>query len=476
MMYAPQEGIKYPSYYMHPLSSPVSDITSVSTATTASHYDIDYTAQLLDDLSIIDDVYQAYDPDQFESVLDYQVDHTTKNGAFKHQMVQHLIQTEIQFIHDLACLESFYGSRIHEFLAIENKKKQVYSPADTDALFKPIQSLIPAHKSLLEELRQRLTIWGPTQLLSDIFNRFYDYTNACYTIYLKGFNASILLLDQLHKTAPFAKFLKTCQEKDDAIQQLGHYLQHPLVRLPAYTDIIVQCAQLTEATHPDYNALSNAASNFKKRQRHWDAMIDDSLGLYDVYQSYRLVQNSPAQVTLSRRLLLHDELIHVDMLLPHETSDVRSYLLFNDLFIFCKKQKDGRLAHRGIIILKKVKLKPLEPALVDKIMEKEKQLQQRNKGRKKSLLSSSRKSIASGHSSGSSSVLTDDTGVYGFELHFQFFSSDHFAVTNPFTGMGGTATASVYDEMRRLVLRTKSLEQQQRWMDQLSMVIKKTTR
>ena len=85
---------------------------------------------------------------------DYQVNHTTKNGAFKHQMVQHLIQTEIQFIHDLRGLDRHYSSKLEAYNA-SVKAKQMLKDIDGDILFKPTQSLIAAHEALLEALQQR---------------------------------------------------------------------------------------------------------------------------------------------------------------------------------------------------------------------------------------------------------------------------------------------------------------------------------
>ncbi|KAI8099470.1 Dbl homology domain-containing protein [Halteromyces radiatus] len=474
------------------LSSPTSDIGSTSTSSSSqslSYYmdqhDNRYH-QLMDDLSIIDDIYNTYDHDQLTLTIDNQVAYSTKNGVLKQQLVQHLIQTETQFLDDLDIFQKYFVSKLPYFMYPKNKL--AFQQEDCDILFKPATSLISVHQTLLEELRQRLSIWGPTQLLSDLFYRFYDHMDTIYTNYMTSFSSTLMTLDRLHKTPAFLKFLESCPLEQ--LQDFGYYIRLPLTRLSLYTQTICQFTQLSEPTHPDYNPLVHICHKFKTRQHQWQNMIDNCLSHYRVYECFRLVQNSPALVTPTRRLLLHSELIHVDPNSPTDTSDKRIYILYNDLFIFCKRQKDGKLHYKGIVILDKTVLKPMDPKIVNKIYEKHQKSVQGNGGRKLSIFGSRRQNQAtltttssssnSSSSSGSSttSSTTEEFGVYGLELFFQFIMDNNvISYSNPIGGYGGASVSSTTcsDSIRRHILRTSSLEEQNLWMDHLRRVIQSVT-
>lgn len=249
--------------------------------------------------------------------------------------------------------------------------------------------------------------------------------------------------------------------------------------------------------------------------------IDNCLSHYRVYECFRLVINSPAVVTPTRRLLLHSELIHVDPNSPTDTTDRRFYILYNDLFIYCKRQKDGKLVYKGTVILDKATLKPIDSKVANKIYEKhQKSIQAANNssnGRKLSLFgmkkvqqqqnnsnnsshssSSQSNSSSSGHetvttglphrrtstrtstttssaSSTASSNTAEEFTVYGLELYFQFvLDTSAMAYSNQINGYGGAVinNASASDSIRRHILRMNSLEEQTVWTEQLQNTIK----
>ncbi|CAO3600211.1 unnamed protein product [Absidia cylindrospora] len=504
------EGAKPQQLMDLSLALPVSDIGSASTDSSSQSlsFYVDQTNdyhQLMDDLSIIDDIYNSYDHEQLNLAIDNQVAYSTKNGALKQQMVQHLIQTESQFLEDLYAFQLQFATTMPHYQF--QKNKLAFRSTECDILFNPILSLITSHQTFLNELRQRLSIYGPTQITSDIFHRFFDHMDPFYSIYLNSFSTILMTFDRLHKTNAFVKFLESRQQQpDQPLQDFGYYIRLPLTRISIYTQAVNQCSQLTEPSHPDYNALLHISQRYKTRQQHWQSLIDDCLSHYRVYECFRLVQNSPAIVTPTRRLLLHSELIHVDPNSPTDTADRRFYILYNDLLIYCKRQKDGKLVYKGTVILDKATLKPMDSKVANKIYEKhQKSIQQQgNGGRKLSLFgmkkqqqqnssnndtvsaagsphrrtSTRTSTTSSSASSTASSNTTEEFAVYGLELYFQFvLDSNVMAYSNQLNGYGGAAinSTSASDSIRRHILRMKSLEEQNLWSEHLQHTIKALT-
>lgn len=95
-------------------------------------------------------VVQRFSP---SDSLDNQVAYSTKNGALKQQMVQHLIQTESQFIDDLYTFHTHFATKMPHFHL--QKNKLAFQPADCGVLFNPTSNLISVHQTLLGELQQR---------------------------------------------------------------------------------------------------------------------------------------------------------------------------------------------------------------------------------------------------------------------------------------------------------------------------------
>ncbi|CAO3635078.1 unnamed protein product [Cunninghamella blakesleeana] len=485
----------------------ISDITSTSSASSQSlsHYVDQYSNsyhQLMDDLSIIDDIYDNYDHDQLSTVIDTQVACSSKNGVLKHQMVQHLIGSESQFLGDIIMYQDHIASYIRSYSTPKNNKL-LFKQIDCDILFKPVQSLNSIHQSFLDDLQQRLDIWGPTQLISDVFFRFFENMEDAYYIYIKGFSETLLTLDHLQKSAPFLKALESCYQLNSNLKEIGYYIQAPLLRLKTYTTLIQECLNLTEPTHPDYNHLANITQKYKTRQNNLQPIINDCLSHYRVYEYFHNTLSSPALLTPTRRLLLVTECIHIDPSSPSDLSDIRTYLLYNDLFVFSKKLKDGKkYQHKGIITLTKTILKPLEPKIITKIQEKKAKLRQQQQQQQQqkssasispstsstlhpsigfhpsssssssstittsgnkftnlfkknqrslsitrtttnaSIVSSSTTSTSSASSiasSNSSHTMTDD--IYGFEMRFNFIMEDVTRYSNPVANGGGLGYA-----------------------------------
>ncbi|CEJ04221.1 hypothetical protein RMCBS344292_18188 [Rhizopus microsporus] len=170
-----------------------------------------------------------------------------------------------------------------------------------------------------------------------------------------------------------------------------------------------------------------------------------------VLEVYRTVHGCPVNVTLNRRLILFADLIKVDVDDVTATSDVRTYYLYSDHLIFCRKQKDKKdasrkLVYKGSLNLRGAELKYLSPALVTKMCET----------KKSSLFKIGKKST--------DSTSLPGTEAFGFELVTTEINAEAVA---PMYFSGATIPPQVASGpvRRRHILRTRTAEEQKMWYE-----------
>lgn len=170
---------------------------------------------------------------------------------------------------------------------------------------------------------------------------------------------------------------------------------------------------------------------------------------FQVLEAHRTINNCPVSVTPTRRLLLKSRMIKVDLDDLTATSDVRTYLLYNDQLIFCKKDNSKfTLQYKGEVNLLFCDLRVLSPALGAKMVQA-----------KRSLLSSFRSNT------NTKKLPSAETPAFGFEL----LLSDNTMDMTPSHFENATSTSTPLK--RRHIIRTQSLEEQSIWVEQLAKVI-----
>ncbi|KAG1438153.1 hypothetical protein G6F56_012768 [Rhizopus delemar] len=171
-----------------------------------------------------------------------------------------------------------------------------------------------------------------------------------------------------------------------------------------------------------------------------------------VLEIYRTIQDCPVTVTLNRRLLMQSDLIKIDLDDVSATSDVRTYYLYTDHLIFCRKQKEkkdaGRkLVFKGSLNLRGAEIRPLHPTLISRMCET-----------KKSMFKIGKR------------VTTEPLmDVYGFEL---ITSEANLEAPIYFSNASMPPQMSSGPVRRRHVLRTRSQEEQKMWYTAIENVIK----
>ncbi|KAG1147158.1 hypothetical protein G6F37_004310 [Rhizopus arrhizus] len=183
------------------------------------------------------------------------------------------------------------------------------------------------------------------------------------------------------------------------------------------------------------------AEKFKALDNEWSERKKSCLAHLMVLEASRTIQNCPVNVTLDRRLMLHAELIKVDL------DDLTS---ISDQ----KDRKDGlrKLVYKGNLNLRGAEIRGIRPLIASKMCEVKKPLFRIGK-----------------KSADTASTLKPE--VFGFELIIADTNIDTVAPMY-FSNGGLPPQMALGPVKQRHIFRTRSLEEQTLWCTSLEKVIK----
>ncbi|KAG1235803.1 hypothetical protein G6F68_005008 [Rhizopus microsporus] len=387
--------------------------------------------QLIDDLAIIDDLYQSFQPDEIEEdIYERQVADVARNVAQKKHDVDQIYQLESQFVQDLTVFHQVY---------LVHLQRWIHEPSNTDLfnkntchrevltnLFDHVLKLLSVHQHFLNSCKERLDMWGPTQFISDIFGSLYEKISI-YEPYLELIPNVVVSLDTLYsKSSSFLKFLESCASKTDRqVKDIIYYIKRPIQRL---------------------------------------SIIKDRLAHIRALEAARSMIGSPVSVSVTRRLYITGLLTKVDLSDAQSMSDTRTYLLYSDYFIYSqkikptigKKSQPQKLQYKGVINLRNSELKPLSEQIVAKISE----------SKKTSVLTAAFKR-------NKQTEPQPTIYVYGFQLKIDQALSDNAAGTIlPGTVLSsGINTPHISTSKQQFIFRTSTEAEQNAWMSMLKKAI-----
>ncbi|KAI8985512.1 Dbl homology domain-containing protein [Pilobolus umbonatus] len=418
--------------------------------------------RLLDDLSIIDNMYGSFGQESELNSYDKQVLDMARQVTYKHEVLNDLLQSERIYATNLIHFQKEFVVPFQSWLdtaedrTIIAKFTQSPEKSDLGILLKTMNSLMHSHHEFLKALDDRIHLWGPTQLISDVFHQLLDSMKV-YDAFLKDHTIFILTLDRLYKFPSFVKWLKTLRIHRShpttriKIEDIIHYIQIPVNRSSTYVTALKQLCQYSDPSHPDYTSLTRVLQKFQSLCGSWDESIHDFHSHLMVTEAYYSIFNCPVQNTLNRRLLLSAHLTKVDLNDLSSMSDNRMYLLYNDHLIFCRRKKkrtqeeDGvhrKLVYKGSIPLRNAEIKLLSPTFLSKMTEC-----------KKTSFFRMNKRIQADTVSIASSVMST-TEAFGFEL----ITMENELMNQP-------------QMKKRHILRTTSLEEQYLWYETIRQCI-----
>ncbi|KAI7868764.1 Dbl homology domain-containing protein [Spinellus fusiger] len=417
--------------------------------------------QLLDDLQIVGDIDEMCDYSLENEVPDKQVEDLTRNVTLKHKALLSLIQSESQYINELSQFEDGYCIQLREWLEQpfnRNSYRKLLPVGfdDTlDELFNEIHRIKTMHSLFNQRLNQRLQLWGPTQFLSDILSDLYSHLSA-YQLFFSHFSRIIVMLDTLYKMSSFNRLIHSCTTKSPTVREFLYYIRLPIYRLSMYSKTISHLINFTDPYHPDYIGLMRVHQSFTVIENNLQERIKDCKSNLAVLEYYHFIGNCCVSVTLDRRLLLWTTLIEIDIDYPTIKNKPKTYILYNDALIYCGKSKsitkdNEKLQFLGTLELANASIKPLCPRLTQSMSEPQ----------KSSLIYFSKKTRP----------VVPQVPVYGFEL--TVLDSNVEASFNH-----GHLTSAIMEEVviqRRYALRTRSMCEQELWMETLKSTILSVT-
>ncbi|KAI8365746.1 Dbl homology domain-containing protein [Blakeslea trispora] len=437
----------------------------------------DNLCKLMDDLAIIDEVYHTYHDESTSEPYEKQVADTARNVAQKKMSAERMFQSEEEHINDLENLLFYYLEPIYHW-SHEPQNQDVFqkypalcSKSAIADLFEIIKEITKVHQELYKGLGERLLMWGPTQFVSDILAKFYEKM-IIYEKFLNQYPSAVISIDTLwRKSSQFGKLLEKCASRATTpnFKDIIFYLKNPVMRLPSYHAFVSQISTATELAHPDYRALSKLKEKYEHREKEWRNLIKDRLSLVRVFEAARTVQDNPAIVTANRRMFIVGPLTKIDVSDPQSVVDTRTYLLYNDILMYCQKIKSGnkrkssdsqKLVYKGMINLKHADICPLSESIVTKISQTKKTLGLAVFIRKSDTLSAD----------------SSKPSVYGFEIKTNDRSDQPTSVAwndgmYPIPGHNSGNGAK-----RQLIMRTQTEAEQNAWIALLRKVSQQVTR
>jgi hypothetical protein len=174
-------------------------------------------------------------------------------------------------------------------------------------------------------------------------------------------------------------------------------------------------------------------------------------------EASRSIQGNIANVTTSRRLYITGTITQVNLTEPQSTADTRTYVLYNDMLIYCQKNKPNgkkssksssppKLQFKGAISLKVAEILPLSAKTIAKLSEVKKS---------SGLTSFMRKSEPQ--------TSAGPTLVYGFELKVQGSSDEVMGIGMEYVyPMPTHGPLSIIK--RVLIMRTQTEAEQNAWI------------
>ncbi|KAG2225701.1 hypothetical protein INT45_012173 [Circinella minor] len=441
-------------------ASPTGTMTTTSSSNTSSRFSFlngQYN-QLIDDLSIIDDM-MVYQED--EETYDNTIADASRVVAKKQQSLDDLQQTEIDYVHSLSTFEEVFVSRMEVWFD-QNQRSANKSIGDKlqdiHELIRVWSYLLKTHRSFCQSLKERKQMWGPTQLISDVLLDLHTNMVPLYEQFMKRIGKAIVALDQLYRASSFTKIVNVTIADHD----MNYFLRLPLERMNVYLHTIDRLVENTLPGHPDYRGLKQAADLFRFKQ--FQGRLTDCKKHMLVMDIQRAMPNCPATVTLTRRVLLQAPLVKVSLDDPTNISDVRNYILYNDMLLFCKQSSSSSLSPninmnkklqlKGKLELRGAIVRPILPQLAEEMMDSK-------SGRKTNILNTFRNS----KKDSMQQKLSIPTSVYGFEVLVIEGNADYIAAFHQNYGSSGPAVR------RRHVLRAQSAEQQDAWLQSLDHAI-----
>ncbi|GAN02098.1 hypothetical protein MAM1_0016c01538 [Mucor ambiguus] len=309
------------------------------------------------------------DFDQFDIIdsLDFDdVDDTLLDQEITHQqresIIQELLNTEKQYLETLNIVVDSYilplrknsSKNSFNFLGM---KKLPCTEREMRWLFGNFEEIKAVHADILSSLQERLSIWGPTQIISDVIQTWFPKVQQQYHIYFDNYDVLVTTYERLTRYQPFKKFTETVDKNANLKgTTLLSFLQAPVSCISRYHKLVSMLADNTSSMHPDYVGLMQCKNRIQQVAEEFKIKFDDARNVDRVYDILTAMTGQPFSVKAERRLHLQNNFTRATRM----SGEDLSYFLFSDMVVYAK-QKQSTLQYKGRIVLNRAKVRALSP-------------------------------------------------------------------------------------------------------------------
>ncbi|RUP46060.1 Dbl homology domain-containing protein, partial [Jimgerdemannia flammicorona] len=332
----------------------------VSAAATPSHNDMVAYEDFAEEYAVIDDLYEIYGDEGDNEYIDAELTFQRREAALRE-----LYDTERQYVKRLRLLQDVFLNPLRAAIKHQANRsflsgKIICTEAEINLIFGNLEQILNLHQSLLKGLQERFQIWGPTQIISDVFFNLHPYLKM-YNVYLKNYTTAVITVERLVKTNPFKKWLESASE-DPTLEgiTLVKLLEYPLYRIPRYKDLIETLVRNTVPLHPDYHSLVRCMDQINAIAGEVMERISDAENQTKVLEIQNSLVNMPVPlVAPHRRFILRGDLFKVN-LANASSVEPRTYFLFSDMLIFVKVKEKNIYQYKGAIDLNISSVRPMD--------------------------------------------------------------------------------------------------------------------
>ncbi|CDS04810.1 hypothetical protein LRAMOSA07340 [Lichtheimia ramosa] len=337
---------------------------SPTTSTATSHYQQQHTydaKQLTEDqFDIIDSL--DYD-DVDDALLDHELVHRNREA-----LVQQLYNSEHAYLESLQLVANIFLNPMRKdakqtTFSFLGMKKAACTERELRWLFGNFDQILQVQRDILTSLEQRLQIWGPTQIISDVFQNWFQQLNV-YKAYLDNYDVAITTYERLTRYQPFKKFIDSAH-KNPTLKgaTLLSLLQIPAGSINRYAHLISKLADLTTPMHPDHFGLQTCKQRILVLAEEMKPRVDDADNVDQVLMIQRALVGAPFGVKAQRRLVLQGSLSRV-VVSSKTVGEEQTYFLFSDLLMFVRPKQDSKrtvLQYKGHLQLEQARIRALSP-------------------------------------------------------------------------------------------------------------------
>ncbi|KAI7856591.1 Dbl homology domain-containing protein [Circinella umbellata] len=315
-------------------------------------------------MELSDDHFDIIDSLNYDDVDDGLIDHEMVHRR-RETLVHQLLTSEQAYFESLQVVSNVFIEPLKKdakqsSFSFLGMKKMICTERETRWLFGNFEEILHVHHEILISLEERLRIWGPTQIISDVFQSWFARMGT-YKAYLDNYSIAVTTYERLTRYQPFKKFIdnahKDAQLKGATLLAL---LQTPAGCISRYAQLMTRIADATSPMHPDYVQLLQCKQRIVSIAEEMKAKIDDADNVDQVLMIHQALIGAPFGVKAQRRLVLQSSM--------SISGEERIYILFSDILVFVRPKQDGNrtlLQFKGMVPLERARLKPVHPNTIE---------------------------------------------------------------------------------------------------------------